>query len=213
MATFVSDTFTDTSGTNLASHTGETGATWTAHPNFNNGLVISNANRLRTDGTASIKVFYASGAPAGANYTVSADFTVVSAAGHIGVVARLDTTASTYYRLRLDAGLAQFQLHKVVSGTATLLGTYNNGSTAFAVTLSCDGDQIAAIIDSVTRIGPVTDSAITAANKAGVYGFSFGTDSTGTHLDNFAAVDIGGGGGGLSIPVAMHHYAQHGGFA
>src|SRR3546814_9399686 len=68
---FVSDSFTDTAGTALASHTGETGASWTQHPSFAAGMTITDANRCRPSSSGSIIAYYASGVPAGADYEVS----------------------------------------------------------------------------------------------------------------------------------------------
>lgn len=198
MATFVSDSFTDTSGTALSSHTGETGATWTKHASYSTTLVISNANRVRTDGTASTITYYASGAPASADYSVSMVLRQFTGAGHLGVVGRVDTASNTLYRARFDGGGNVFHLQKLVAGTATLLGSYVHDmidTEERTLKLVMQGDQISVEMDGSAIIGPLTDTGVTAAGKAGIYGFSTGSDSTGIHGDTFTAVDIGGGGG------------------
>src|ERR1022692_1236936 len=80
-ANFVTDSFTDTAGTALTSHTGETGATWAKNGGFSGGsVIITDSNRIRS-GVSGASVYYASGDPNLADYSVSADVYVASAAG------------------------------------------------------------------------------------------------------------------------------------
>lgn len=211
MATFVSDSFTDTSGTALSSHTGETGATWVKHASYSTTLVISNANRVRTDGTASTITYYASGTPASADYKVGMTLRQLTGAGHLGVAGRINTAANTMYRARYDGGANQFHLQSAVAGTFVLLGTFNHDmidAEERLLELVMDGDQISLQFDGVAQVGPLTNTAITAAGLAGAYGFSTGSDTTGIHGDNFFAEDIASGGAtvavtGLEVPIAF----------
>lgn len=191
-----SDTFTDTAGTSLASHTPDTGGSWTLHSSYTGSAAISDANRVRSNSTA-ISVYYHSVSPPGADYPVSADIyalTLPTAPHGTGIVGRLDTASDTYYRARYNAQALEWQLHKVVSGVTTQLGSgYGqtiSTSTPYRLTLQMSGTSISLLVDGVTRVGPITDSAISAAGKAGVHftsNTSASTNTTGVHLDNFTA--------------------------
>lgn len=208
MSVFVSDSFSDSDGTLLENHTGETGASWTAHTNPANNKIVS--NRLRGNGVTA-SVHYASGTPASADYEVEAEFYQASADEVMSILARLETGAVTYYGLqRRTAGGGDWRLVKSVAGTITSLGTYSdamsNGDTRTAK-ITVTGDQIEAFIAGVSRIGPVTDTAITAAGRVGVRATG-GSDSTGYHLNSLTATEADGGGGGPSAPIAAHHFRQ-----
>jgi hypothetical protein len=49
------------------------------------------------------------------------------------------------------------------------------------------GDQISFYVEGVLEIGPITDSAITAAGKVGVRSTNASAASTGIHLDTLTA--------------------------
>lgn len=189
---FASDTFTDTSGTLLASHVAVLGGTWVKHTSYGSSdLYISNANRCRALGTT--EVYYSPATPSSADYTVQADLTILSAlAGCIvGVVGRVDTAADTMYIAWYKQATGAWGLRKHVAGTATALGAdvVQALVSGDVVQLSMIGTTIKLIVNGITLI-TVTDSAITAVGKAGVYA-NLGSDSTGYHLDNFSAVNVG----------------------
>lgn len=203
---FVSDTFTGTAGTALASHTGEVGATWTVHPSYANDAVLTDANRVRVNGTN--VGYYASGVPATAEYDVSAVFRAIdsSVTTGIGTTGRMATAADTMYLLRPSAGV--WQLFKAVSGAFTLLGSYSQALTVgvdYTVKLEIRDAAKKVYIDGVERISSA-DNAITGAGRAGLRGGNAATNTTGVHLDDFTATDAGGGGGGslsLTSTVAI----------
>jgi hypothetical protein len=192
--TTATDTFTDTSATALASHTGQLGATWTKRLGVN--AVISDANRLRIS-SAGEAAYYASGVPTSADYTVSADvLRKTSINDETGVLGRMDTTNAngTYYEVDYYGnGSNRWELYKRVNGTYTSLGTYAQALTAnqnYRVALNMIGSAISVSVDGMIRIS-VTDSAISAAGRAGVLIGCSGcatasTDTTGYHLDNFS---------------------------
>src|SRR3990167_6827625 len=96
---FVSDTFTDTDTTALQSHTGETGATWTAHPSLVLNSTIS-GNRLAPPSSVDTSAYYASGAPSAAEYDVQADFiryATLSGSVDGGITGRMNISATTFY--------------------------------------------------------------------------------------------------------------------
>lgn len=209
MATFVNDTFTDTSATDLTAHTGETGATWTEHTTYTSGqVVISNANRIRNNQNQ-LCVLYASGAPINADYYVQASLVVKNVGGesNAGVAGRIDTAANTMYGVRysMTSGTPQWILFKIVAGVVTSLGTFNEtlaDESSTVLKLEMIGSSIKLFLGGVERIA-ATDSAISAAGKAGV---SFRqanavTDTVGQHLDDFSAVDIVSSGGRASLTL------------
>ncbi len=97
---FVTDSFTDTNGTLLSSHTGETGATldetfrvvWGAHhPGTSRTGSTGQSQRTRI-------LYYASGAPASADYDVEMDLVCVGTTDTgtaFGVLGRVATGAET----------------------------------------------------------------------------------------------------------------------
>lgn len=201
MANFLIDTFTGVPGTTLASHVGETGATWVLHPTNPNGeIVLSSADRARTNAVTVLEasLYYASGVPASANYGVSSTMRVLSIelSGQLGVAGRIDTVAQTYYRFihALDgggAGVGRWLLGKFVSGVYTELDFS-------AQTLADDTDynfELRMVDDSITGfvngtpVCEAVDSSIATAGRAGVIGYLPFTDATGIQLSVVTATD------------------------
>lgn len=184
---FVSDSFTDTDGTNLGSHTGETGATWTIHPSYSVHAKIQ-SNRAYANGA--LRCYYASGTPASADYAVEGVIRRVTKTGNAGIAGRVDTSANTMYLVIWQGG-ANWELYKFVSGTGTQLGSgYNDDpadGTDRTVKLEMIGTAIKVYVDGTERIS-VTDSAITAAGRAGIR-TNTATTTTGYHIDSLTATD------------------------
>lgn len=207
-AQFVSDTFTDTTGTNLTSHTGETGATWTVHTGISGGTgqCVIEANRSRGE-TAGVKnVVYASGTPGSADYTIQADMIVKSNGANTfeaGLLGRMTTDGTvTFYQADYSLFSNEWRLYKFVTGTPTALGTYGQTLTdeqTYVLKLEMIGTAIKVYVDGVERIS-ATDSAISAAGKAGFFQLDQMSSSTGFHFDNFTATNGGGGGGPATTP-------------
>src|SRR3954471_15254020 len=106
-AAVVTDTFTGTNGTLLENHVGETGATWTFHPNYPADLKLQNGRVWGPEWG----LYFASGIPATNEYDVSADLTVMSNVGAIGVVGRSLTSGSdSLYMARYNATGARWEL-------------------------------------------------------------------------------------------------------
>src|SRR3954471_23655838 len=111
-AAVVTDTFTGTNGTLLENHVGETGATWTFHPNYPADLTLQNGRVWGPEWG----LYFASGIPPTNEYDVSADLTVMSNSGAIGVVGRSLTTGSdSLYMARYNAATSEWQLVKCVA--------------------------------------------------------------------------------------------------
>ena len=196
MAQFASESFTGTEGAELAAHN----ASFTKCPSLTGAIEIA-SNRGRCTSTTS-PGYYHSGAPASADYQVTADLTKVSAAvSFLGVIGRQSTSANTCYRCTVDptvtSTVGTLQLFKFVAGTATQLGSSTSVDYVTADTrqikLEMVGSAIKAYWDgSGSPTISVTDTAISAAGKAGVRGFSSAapSDSVGGHITNFSADDI-----------------------
>ena len=199
---FVCDTFTDTADTELSLHTGETGATWTAHPSSGVASNITDANRLRM--TASEDTggsdYYASGSPASADYEVEGVLYVKSVINESGVLGRVDSTTTTWYEAMYLAPSTEWRLLSRVNGTPTTnLGTFTqvlSTETAYTVTLRMVGSAISLWVDGVERVS-ATNTDVTAAGRAGVRFWGTGTPSNtaGLHLDLITATDVIAAGG------------------
>lgn len=194
-ANFVTDTFTDTASTSLASHVGEVGATWTANGAFpSSTTIISGANRARSN-INGFSVYNASGIPASADYSVSADFFIASNVGAFGVLGRSATSTATYYLFDWEGPGNPIKLYTIVNGSA--VGT--TATAAFSPTLgqtyrfelSMRGTSITGYVDGVQVVSKI-DSNITAAGASGFFSNWGSTDTTAYHIDNFSADDTSG---------------------
>lgn len=200
MADFVVDSFTDAAGTAITSHVGATGATWTNHPDTVSTSVISDANRARSV-SASLHLHYASGVPAGAEYSVSAVmYNVSELAERVGVVGRLKTTASfDGYIAAYRAGNG-WQLFRAVAGALTQLGadsgTNENNVVGGSRTLKLNITNAAKeLLSDGTLCITNADNTVTAAGRAGLWknNFNGATNTTGHHWDSFVANEADGG--------------------
>jgi hypothetical protein len=196
---FLNDTFTDTSGTGLASHTGETGATWTKLSTIapDGNMVITDANRVRNNAGGNTYSHYAaSGAPATAEYDVDATLRSVDyASGRwLGIAARQLTTGSQndFYWIRNHPSVGGWQFFKEVAGVDTSLGTYTqslSANTNYVLQLQIRDAAKKLFIDGVERIS-TADNAITAAGKVAMLTSGGSTsNSNGQHLDEITGTD------------------------
>ena len=200
MAQFASDAFTNAAGTALPTHN----AAWTKHPTPAGTAVITDADRVRHGESGQESVYYHSGAPASADYSVSADLFFKDAnggTGATGVAGRIDTAAKTFYFARYSGGtFDRWELYKYVAGTATLLGSFAEAitdETSHNIKLEMVGTAIKLYRDgSSTATVSVTDSSISAAGKAGLYlrDTSSVVNTAGIHPDNFSADDVAASG-------------------
>ena len=200
MAQFASDAFTNAAGTALPTHD----AAWALHVSYTGSAVITDVNSARTNTAAGTgALYYHSGAPATADYTVTADLLFKDANGGngiAGVVGRVDTAANTMYMARY-AGLTSdaWQLYKFVAGTATLLGSSAaaiTDETSHNVKLEMVGSAIKLFKSGEgTAAVSVTDTAITAAGKSGifVYNSANANNTSGIQVDTFSADDVSSG--------------------
>jgi hypothetical protein len=172
MAQFLNDTFTDTDGVLLENHTGEVGAIWTRHPSYTGSVVRISTNRIYNNAAWDTSCYYASGVPAGADYTVTSKIYVVTDDDtRTKILGRLSITANTCYSWEGYAYADLWVLKKVIVGSETTLGY---GALTMGVgysgqfKLSMEGSTIKGYIGGIEKVS-VTDSDITDAGKAGVY--------------------------------------------
>lgn len=197
MAQFASDSFTNSSGTVLTTHS----SNWVRHTLFSTNCEITDANRARASAVA-YTLHYRTETPNSADYDVSCDVYCVTFSGRdeqCGVVGRCSTTDDTYYRGNIKSWSAdELRLTKFVAGVATLLGSAYAvtlaTSTTYQVKLEMVGSAIKLYLDGTQRVS-VTDTAITAAGRPGIQ-LSYATGSTpannaGLHIDNFSADQSG----------------------
>jgi hypothetical protein len=135
---------------------------------------VVTGGRLRAT-SISASVYQSTVTPATADYEVSTWIDIRSKDTQTiqnGPAGRMSASADTYYYARYTEGATPgFSLFKRVAGTATQLGsTFTNtlwDGQWVKLTLSMQGSTIKMIVNATERVS-VTDSAITAAGKAGV---------------------------------------------
>lgn len=191
---FVNDTFTDTDGTTLVGHTGETGATWTAHPSSAAGNWKVQTNRVFPD--ASNVIRYASGVGpfATAEYDVTAVLRTVTSAANAGqgFCGRMDTAADTFYMARYNVASGVYELFKRVASTFTSLGTFTaaapGANSSATLVLGIRDATKKLFVSGVERISSA-DNAITAAGAVGVRSGAAAATTTGQHFDSISATE------------------------
>jgi hypothetical protein len=177
--TFLSDSFTDTAGTTLASHSPEVGGAWSKHTSSGsaNASIDATGGRLQSDAaTTSIPTYQNAATPPAADYVVRATVTRTAAATGTqaaGVMLRAVNGVNSYYLADYDAnsGAGRWRLRKTVSGTNTTLGTASATLTqdqAYLLEAVVIGDQLTLRVDGSVVVGPITDSALAAAGLVGV---------------------------------------------
>ena len=212
-AQFAQDSFFGTAGTLLSSRaptkiiddTASTGS-WTLITGFTGSTVISSANTARGNTTSAQGGYVHSNTPTTADYYVQADFIHKSTLTNIetGIQLRALSSTKTGYLLTWQS-TGVWTLYRGTGAGYTSIGSFNQTPTVgtHPIVLSAVGTAIKAYVDG-TQIISVTDSNVTTAGLAGLYTQWIVGDTTGDHLDNFAAYN---GGYGL---VAATSYALSG---
>jgi lysophospholipase L1-like esterase len=192
-STFVNDTFTDTNGVAITSHTAEQGGPWVVQSGYVPGTPSAIQNNRLYSPTGS-GVYHASGTPPTADYYVEATLTWVSTVSleNIGVAGRMAAAANTLYFARWSGSVNSWQLFKTVAGTSTQLGsnvadTFTSGTKVLR--LSMVGSTISVSVNG-TQIISVTDTAITAAGSPGIRAGNAQSTTTGIHVEDFKAAAL-----------------------
>lgn len=200
MGVFARDDFNASGSGALVGKAPVVGGTWT--DGSVSGSPISPVvagNAIRQEDVAT-QIAYVATTPPSADYYVQALVTPQSggSGGIGGVVGRKNAaTGSTdcygadYYD-HATAGSRQWRLYKKIASVETSLGTYteNIGTTTKTLKLSMVGSAIKLYVDGVERVS-ATDSAVTAAGRAGViFGASASPTTNSVYLDDFVAGTI-----------------------
>lgn len=203
--TFASDSFTNTDDTGLASHN----AAWVRNSNFTADIAVIKSNKL-TGYVNAGSTAYVRDAAASADYEVSALITQIdtNTSANAGLVARMTSTTPVGYmcRYRYNTGVQLFKLPNSVTAVqlgSTVAGNLSNGGS-MTLKLRCEGDQISVYKDGSLVIGPITDTATTAANSPGIW--IFGSGTIGCSIDNWDASYLSGG--GSAIATISNHIAR-----
>jgi lysophospholipase L1-like esterase len=207
MPNFILDTFTDTAGTPLDSHTPDLGGPVTKITGQTGVAQITAANRLRAGTAGALTGYQYTAVPSAADYDVICDAYIASItadASASGPMARIQSGAQTYYWGRLSNDPANgagpfsgYDIYKCVAGTLTQIASSTNtpltaGSTT-RLKLSVRGTAITLYASNnggatFTAVCSATDSSIPTAGLAGVgfYANSTPTDTNAIQADNLS---------------------------
>lgn len=199
---FSSDSFTDTSGTVITSHTSDTSHTWAIQPT-NGGtsrLSVSPAGRLYYSTAGSLPFYMSSVTPPSADYLVEVEIRnlggTIQSSTRAGVMARANASgALNGYYFEASYTISKLLLVKYVNGAATTL--YDSGAlsayrpalnTTMKLGLKVQGSTITVYKDG-TQMFTGTDTTYATAGRLGIAA-SASVASTNTEswqLDNFKA--------------------------
>lgn len=145
-APLLQDTFTDTNGTNLTSHTMDVGGGWTSH---NGGAWEIQSNRGRT--TSSVLSNYISADAGDADVEVTCTVNFGSSSEHVGLCARVTNGSNgweIYGRVNDDDVVIVENNAGVRTVRASGAQTFA-ASTDYAMKVTCNGNTITAYINDV----------------------------------------------------------------
>lgn len=208
MATLATDTFTEASDTALESHTASGGGTWAKHVNFATGATVLGATD-RVEGTSSsaTSIYYHSATPPVAEYDVTVTVNMKSGYGdslspHNGIIARVDTSATTFYQVYFNSSAATDTLELLVTnaGASTTLGTYTWSPTAntdYTIRFEVKDATKKVFLNGTERISSVNND-VTAAGKIGIRCRSYG------RVDNYSVTYVAS-----DAPMRKSHRFAH----
>ena len=190
MGQIVSDDFNRANSTGL-------GANWTSSVGGGFDVVSNHASSAITGGNDNAAVYSGAGWTGGNDQYSEAQIITKPSGQDAGVICRGATGAETFYLYDVnfdDAAVAlgssmTNRMYKTVGGSFTQLGSNSveTVSSGDVLRVEANGTSITAKRGGVTKIGPITDSAI-ASGKPGLFGFG-----PGNVFDNWAAGDFSSG--------------------
>lgn len=206
MSLFVYDTFADVSGTELTSHVGQFGATYTRHPSTS----TSTFNWWISDEGRAYSTADTSSAPLAAHYLVEGvsdddEYDVIAvwnlksflSDSYHGLTFRYDSTTDTGYKLSYWSYTAfrKWVLQRIDAGVATEIGSYTitpsvGSDTTIRIELRTTG--IVVKFDGVTQITS-SDTTIQVAGRVGLYGIGNppASPTAGMHVSRLAVTSPG----------------------
>jgi hypothetical protein len=197
-------TFTGTQYTELATYN----AAWSKQSGHTVDGILGTGGTYAISAQSTENAAYVhSGTPASADYSVFADIAKLSGntTPSIGLIGRAASGARTYYWVLYTHSATNIRLFSLVAGSQTQLGssyTYTLTSTPVRLELRLAGTAISVHLDGGAAVISSTNGDVTAAGKAGITLRDMretGVADSGS-LDNFDAVDAGGG-GSSSLPL------------
>lgn len=202
MATIVLDPCTDTAGTDLTAHTPTTGGAPSRNAAASgSAMVISNANRARSNAGSSNVCWYVWGSatPASAEYVFEADIYFASVNGFMAVMCRTSAGGLDGYYAGYNSGGGNWRILKIVGGVPTVLASssgmsYSSGNTA-SIKFECLNATKTLYVGGVS-VCSTSDNTITATGKPGLlYDPLTATPSNtlGQHIDNINVYDASTG--------------------
>lgn len=198
-STVVQDTMTGTAGTDLNARTGELGATWVRATGFTVPLILSDANRVRVNGTGSDGIYYASGTPTINEYDIDLDITCLTVPADTQfpmIYARIDTAGINGYRMVYDSSVStwyeQVWTGGAWSGLTSGVSAMGAATTTHFKWSIRSGAKVFA--GAGVQIVTTADNTNTAVGKGAIGMFSTTTtgNTIGYHYDNFVITNAGG---------------------
>jgi hypothetical protein len=185
------DNFTDSNGTNLTSHTSDSGHTWAK---ANSGSFAGNATINANMVVATTAVLYQSNwVPASPDYDVHAWLYIYDTGANYQVIirGRAPTGTNDGYGILFDSynSPTRLILQKVSGGTSTTLDFVNYAFSAgqtYKLTLRMRGTKIQGYVNDVLQ-AEGTDSTHTAAGLVMIRGAGVATNTTRWHVDRLEA--------------------------
>lgn len=190
MALPATDTFT-------RADAGTLGANWTDNPSLSGLSIVSNEAKA-TAGGGFNNSYWTADTFSNDQYSL-ATFPVIADAA---VTVR--NNGDNFYMWYHAGGSSNRFFYKRVSGSFTSLGDRGTGgANGDTLKLTVSGTTLTGYVNGSALGSPTTDASLTSGS-AGLVGYQ----PSGTRIDNWEGGDLGGGGGGLAIPVAMAQYRQ-----
>lgn len=191
MTTTADDTMTGTAGTNLQSHTPDSGGgTWTKATGTTANATLDGSGHCYDNGFNG-PVYYNSKTPASADYDIQVDSKSDASGSYApGPIGRQSSSADTCYLVFFHGAIGDWLLYKHVAGTATNIGNYTGDvpTTLKSTLLSLSGNSQVFKIGGVTRI-TTSDTAVTATGFAGAC--IIGSNAN-CYVDYWALIEAGG---------------------
>lgn len=193
MAQVLQDSFTDTNGTVLSSHTSESGATYARHASFTVATITIEDNRAAKDTDVTTAVYYVN------NITdpkfPEVEFTIIDKSDvnrSTGIEVGIDTGSDTAIIYRRQ-NATTWQLLTIIAGTpsATLLSASETFSAEAQHTLKLrripETNDYECFLDNVSLgVVAITDAEFLSAGKIGIRATNSQGAGVGYHLDNLS---------------------------
>ncbi len=206
-AAVLSDTFNDTNGLALSSHTSDSGNTWSKASNWSAGevTIYNSGSGTHTvySSTAQPAILYLSNwTPAGTDYSISAPLSFLTDVGdNPGVFLRASSDGKYGYIVIYNRTSHQFQVYKELNGVlGTAVATYNyawaSGSPTFVSKVVGVSTPVVTVTINGTDVITYTDSTPTSqlqsVGQVGIWfsGSAAANGTTGIHMTSITTADI-----------------------